>query len=102
MEEVAIQSIAAAFWSLLKFIGHLSTMNSSLFDSIFGIHQLWEEVFFSQIKIAQSRYGSHLTDGHLKCCLYLCIIVDPLSVSYCNLCSVIHQFRNRKVNENNF
>jgi len=76
MEEVAIQSIAAAFWSLLKFITRLSTMNSSSFDSIFGIHQLWEEVF-SQMKITQSRYGSCLTDGHLKHCLYLCIIMDP-------------------------
>jgi hypothetical protein len=61
MEEVAKQSIAAAFLSLSEFIGSLS----SSFDSIFGIHQFCEEVF-SQMKIIQSRYGSRLTDEHLK------------------------------------
>ena len=199
--EVAKQPIAVAVWSLSIFIGRLSTMNSSSFDSIFGIHQLWEEAWsnssrcvtiininiwqltsntsnfilyfgymfrplwghhepyhlnhaiqtlrtsmgshfndvikmeglmmtswrpkhvakiyskigcvwrklslgggevFSQMKTTQSRYGSRLTDGHLKYCLYSCIIMDPLSVIYCNICSVMHQFRNRKVNENNF
>jgi hypothetical protein len=60
--EVAKKSIAAAFWSLSKFICRLSTISSSSFDRIF-----WAEVF-SQMKIMKP--SDRWT---FKYCLRLCL-----------------------------
>jgi hypothetical protein len=96
--EAATQSIAATFWYISKFIFRLSTMNISSFDSTFASTYLCEEAF-SQMTIIKRRYRTLLTDTHLKCCLHLCLIMNPLSVSYRKTCSVRYQLRNRKFKE---
>lgn len=46
------------------------------------------------------RYKIHLTDENLKYCLYLCLNnYEPSSVSYHEICRVMHQLCCRKVNE---
>ena len=63
--EVTKQSMAAAAWTLSQCIFRLGTISSSSSDSSFFINNLCEAAF-SQTKIIESRYRSHLTDKHLK------------------------------------
>jgi hypothetical protein len=52
----------------------------------------------------KSRYRSRSTVELLKYCLYSCLsnYQSSLSPSYRKICSVMHQLRSTKVNENTF
>jgi len=57
------------------------------------------EEAFSQV-IIKSRYLNRFTEECLKCCIHLCLSnYKPFSNKVSQVCSVVHQLRNRKVNE---
>ena len=102
LNAVTQQSIAAAFWSLSKFICRLSRINRSVSLSLFFFLSTYPcEEAFSHMNTTESKYRRGLNDENLKYCLCWCLSnYVPISVRYRKICSVMHHLRNTEVNKN--